>query len=677
MSKQARMSHKQATNFFNLARARQREAQRRLNLLGSSARTACQPTELRERARTVGVPFNIFWNWHTDYKTKGVEGILPNWQPLDESEQALVMERWNQIGALADQEFITKEELEERAQQLDWPPRRLTRWLARYRAFGLWGLAPKNPTGERPPSKKRKRRPRALAALEEGDRRRAQAVITGRLEKLGELANKENVSDVDVKARAKETGVSPRSIWSYLTAFRDDGLEGLARRTRSDKGNHHVISDRTVEIVKGIRLSHPDLRARAVYEMALERATLLGEVAPSKWQVRSILREIPEAEKLIADGRRDEFRNKFRITHDMVLEGGGVIYQIDNTLVDILVQDKRTTNDRNTSGEVRPWLTLVIDFKSRLVLSYKFGYDQSDRYRVGAALHDAFVITPQKPYGGLPDQVWTDNGKDFLAEHVRTAFRDLGINLKTLPPHQPQLKGIVERFFGVLNTRLWSTLPGYVNSNTVKRNPNAKAVLTIQELNAKLGEFINKYNNEIHSALGETPIAYWQEHCYALPGEPEKLAILLKEREVRPVSKQGIHFGNRLYWDVALGTVVDKSIVLRAEPYGAADYIEVFYDDHWLCTAYATDSKVGLAVTREGIAAAQNEQKTRIRESIEKSRAVLREADRKITSAMQKGVGGAIAKQKSTPRRKSPASENPSNTEDMMEILERADRNGD
>jgi len=50
------------------------------------------------------------------------------------------------------------------------------------------------------------------------------------------------------------------------------------------------------------------------------------------------------------------------------------------------------------------------------------------------------------------------------------------------PPRHPEGRARAERDFETLNTRLWSTLPGYVNSNTTARNPSARAVLTPMEL---------------------------------------------------------------------------------------------------------------------------------------------------------------------------------------------------
>ena len=81
------------------------------------------------------------------------------------------------------------------------------------------------------------------------------------------------------------------------------------------------------------------------------------------------------------------------------------------------------------------------------------------RFTVASAIRDSLLITGTKSYGGAPDEIWVDNGKELLSKHVEYLCKELGILLQPNPPHQPQLKGIVERFFQTLNTRLWATLP--------------------------------------------------------------------------------------------------------------------------------------------------------------------------------------------------------------------------
>ncbi len=207
--------------------------------------------------------------------------------------------------------------------------------------------------------------------------------------------------------------------------------------------------------------------------------------------------------------------------------------------------------------------------------------------------------------------------------------------LQPCAPHRPQQKGIVERFFGTLNTRLWAKQPGYVASNTVERDPNAKGVLTLDELEERFWKFIdNEYHQEVHSQTQETPIEYWTKHCYAEPADPRLLDVLLKEPTERTVFKDGIHHDTRIYWNAELATIVSERVLVREEPlYRPPDEIEVFsLKKEWICTAIATDSIQGQAVTREDIIAAKHDQRKHLRKHIQQAREAVVSTDAEIAA---------------------------------------------
>ncbi|MBU0492761.1 MAG: DDE-type integrase/transposase/recombinase [Chloroflexi bacterium] len=650
-------------DIFKPEHASKHEAQRRLKLLGDLATGGHSYDELHSRARATFVPTKIFKAWLQTYESKGLEGLKPlEWTELDETAQRIVLERYHQLGELADAEVITEEQIAVLADRNNWSLQTAQRWLRRCRVGGLWALAPENHPDKRrhPPTPKR-----ALATLDEADLEE----VYRRRDILGELANQPTATGAQVKARAQQMGVSPRTIRNYLRDYRQHGLAGLVPQERSDKGRCHALSERIVQIVEGIRLSHADWSVRAVYEAACQKAQLLSEVAPSEFQVRSICNSIPESVLLLADGREDEFRSRYRGCYRIRFDGTYIVYQIDHTRVDVLVKDIRAQRYRTRSGEIRPWLTTVIDSSSRIVMAGLFGYDRPDRFTVAAAIREALLVSDEKMFGGVPDEIWVDRGKELVSRHVQQLAIELGITLQPCAPHQPQIRGIGERFFGTLNTRLWSTLPGYVNSNVVGRNPNAKAELTLAELVDRFETFIDRYHNEVHSETGQTPLAYWRDNCFAEPANPRQLDMLLKEPEHRRVIKVGIKYENRVYWHSTLPALVGKDVLVRAEPhYAAPDEIEVFHRGKWICTAFATDSEVGHSVTPQEISAAQREQRTAIRRVITEARDALRDADREIEQ--QKGKPTDTAPTPPQPvRDKSPMAKPKKREPDLLDRL--------
>ena len=600
------------------------EAQRRIGILGPQATLAYDYEALRERSRQTGVPLPTLKKWQNSYQSQGHAGLIPTDWPdmIGIPTYTLLQERLAQLDGVAHADTLTPAFINQIAQRNSWSYQRAKKWLHQYQIGGLYGLAPQN-TPDRPRRPKKQRAD--LATLREDDLQE----VYHRRELLGRLADRSPVTQREVEERANEVGIAVSTLWNYLRSFRDYGLSGLAPRTRSDRGLRHGISDRMVEVVKGIRLTHRDFSVNAVHKEARERARALGEIEPTKWQVRMICKSIPKSAKLLADGRVDEFRNRQRLTYPIHFEG--VVYQIDHTPVDILVKDMRRPGHRKTSGETRPWLTILIDSRSRLVLGTHFSYDRPDRFAVASVIRDALLVSDEKPFGGIPSEIWVDNGKELISQHIAQLTRELSIQLQPCAPHQPQLKGIVERFFGVLNTRLWSTLPGYVGSNTVQRNPQAKAELTLSDLVERFEAFITQYHQEVHREIGLSPITFWNQNCFAEPVDPRKLDILLKEVERRRVTKEGIAYGSRTYWHTALGSLVGTLVLIRVAPsYTAPDEIEVFHDDYWICTAFAIDSKTGQAVTQSLIAAAQREQKETARLQIQAARAALQEVDHEI-----------------------------------------------
>src|SRR5258708_38589928 len=97
---------------FDLERARQREAQRKVELLGDLLKSDYQYDLLQERARQVAVPSQPLWAWWHAYREHGIEGLLPTgWLPLDAPSQDVVRPGRAVLGDLADTREATQRQL--------------------------------------------------------------------------------------------------------------------------------------------------------------------------------------------------------------------------------------------------------------------------------------------------------------------------------------------------------------------------------------------------------------------------------------------------------------------------------------------------------------------------------------------------------------------------------------
>ena len=633
---------------FDPALAAVREGERIEKLLGPLATKDYEYALFKEHAQHMWVPLPKLLEWWRAYQKNGQAGLQPrNWKPLDAKTQEIVRNRLALLGDLTDEPVVTKEHifaLGPKHSDTDHSRDRTNmRIFRRYRIGGVWGLAPQHNPEKKVFYSTQQAPRRAVGTLD----KTALAEIEHRYALIGDdLARQvktEGVVSRDaVKARAIQVGCSEKTLWNYLAEYRRHGLAGLAPKQRSDKGVSHGISPRMRKIVLGLRLMRrKQLRVRAIHHEACIRARELGEPEPSEWQVRMICASIAKPDTLLSEGEERKFKDKYGITYTMAhadARNPQMVLEIDPTQIDVLAKDMRSKKYQKKSGEVRPWLTLAIERRSRLIMAAIFSYDRPDQYTIAAAIREAIRVYSGKPYGGIPDIILVDNGKELLSHHVQHITQELHIILRPCIRHQPQQKGKVERTFGTLNTRLWSTLDGYVDSDVTKRNPHAKAKYTIAELEAKLREYIQKYHREVHSQLHKrTPLQYWVENCYAEPMDVRRLDALLTKAEGRKAEKTGIQYRNRVYWSRAIGSVVGKHVLIRAIPsYAAPDEIEVFYGDRWVCTADAIDSEKGKAVTVEEVREAQHEQRQQIRQRIHEARDAVAEADAEIAHFQQK-----------------------------------------
>lgn len=597
------------------------EVKRRKKLLGPlCVLPEFEYKEFRRRSLLTGVPVTILNQWYIAYRKGGKKALKPeHWLPLDEKQRRLISERFTIIRDFADLvEIDMKQAVQAVAEQNQLSLSSASRWLRRYRIGGLWGLlGPHNPLKSERPVKTPPKLD--MGGLDE----KTLEIIYQRREMLGELATLVAVTDAAVKKRAEEVGVSPRTLWNYLRAYRQYGQPGLAPKKRKSEVK---VSQLIEDAVVALRMRHPKMTRSEIHRRSSHLAQQMGETIPSLWQVQQICKKISKSELLLGAKENNKFRNSYQITYP--IRFSGVVYQIDHTLVDVLVRDMRRPEYRTEDGTVRMWLTICLDSNSRCIVAYRFAYDQPNRHTVAGVIRDSILNSP----GGIPDEIWVDNGKDLIANHVQELTRELGIHLEIGTPGQPQHRGRVERLFGTLNTRLWSMCDGYTGSNVVERPSHIKVTLTPNDLVKKLERFRDVYHNEIHSSLGVTPLDYWRENCFAPPvAGIRQLDMLLLESKRCTVQKDGIAFKTKKYWHPDLAPLVREKVLIRADTrYEAPEEIEVFHDGQWICTAFDQNSERGRRVTDADIGRAKKQQRRQANENIKQKKHALKTMERSV-----------------------------------------------
>jgi len=128
----------------------------------------------------------------------------------------------------------------------------------------------------------------------------------------------------------------------------------------------------------------------------------------------------------------------------------------------------------------QPWLTVLIDYYSRLIVGFCIGFEPPSYAVIMEALRQAILpkaylrtkypqIVHDWPCYGVPEKLVCDRGSDFTSNDLEQAAFQLGLELDFMPPRTPHLKGTVESFFDTLNDQLLSALPGRTFRSWEKR----------------------------------------------------------------------------------------------------------------------------------------------------------------------------------------------------------------
>lgn len=191
-----------------------------------------------------------------------------------------------------------------------------------------------------------------------------------------------------------------------------------------------------------------------------ENGKLLNEV-PSLRRFRFYFDKTVKKENLIIsrNGKGEYMRNHRVLLGDGVREfcpaiGYGMM---DSTICDIfLVNDK---------GELlgRPVMTACVDAYSSMCLGYSLGWEggiNSLKSLVNNIICDK--VEHCKKFGididindwncnKLPFKLITDRGREYIGDTF-SQLTDLGVEMINLPPYRPELKGMVEKFFDLIQS---------------------------------------------------------------------------------------------------------------------------------------------------------------------------------------------------------------------------------
>lgn len=389
---------------------------------------------------------------------------------------------------------------------------------------------------------------------------------------------------------------SRRTLYRWITLYRRGGLVALAPKERITQMRWSRDPE-IVALVRGCYLEPPSPEesdslpqhgrrsTRAVWKKIRDLARAKKWKAPSYATVRRIIAEMDPAVRCLAREGDKAYADRYELVVRYEVDRPNERFHVDHSKLDILL-------NRPGQKPAHPWLTAVLDARSRALMGYHLGLIEPSALEVSLALRMA--ILPKKgvdwPMCGIPEEVFVDNGQDLVGKHMEQVAQNLKFDLvpsRNGPRHNAKL----ERFFGTLGTGLLSDLPGYTGPNVQKRPPNAQAKLSLADFEQLFRKWVvGTYHQERNRTTKESPLErYRRDFVPRLPGTTRELDLLLIcETVPRGVYPEGIRLYTQTYISPELAPYVREKVAVRYDPRDLSE-IQVYYRNRFICTAQAVD----------------------------------------------------------------------------------------
>ncbi|KEI94813.1 Mu transposase C-terminal domain-containing protein [Clostridium botulinum] len=276
-----------------------------------------------------------------------------------------------------------------------------------------------------------------------------------------------------------------------------------------------------------------------------------------------------------------ESSKEFELKHRAILSnstietnGPGTRFQIDATIADIYLVS--SLNRNRIIG--RPIVYAIIDVFSRLITGIYVGLEGPSWIGAMMALDNMItdkvefcrkynieITEEQWPSKHLPEIIIADRG-EFEGYSVENLINNLNVKIENTSPYRGDLKGIVERNFRAINTRIKHKTPGAIQKEFRERGDRdyrLDATLTLDEFTAIIIKMVLYHNNKlidkypmekemIEDEIVPIPIKLWR---WGIENKKGRLRVVDQEifrLNILPkgkanVSRAGIRFKNMYY----------------------------------------------------------------------------------------------------------------------------------
>lgn len=249
-------------------------------------------------------------------------------------------------------------------------------------------------------------------------------------------------------------------------------------------------------------------RLLACWGAARNACKRLGLIPPSEQAFRNEVARRKRHDIIVArEGEKaaydqEEFQWYLERTSPRHGERPFEIVHIDHTQLDIQLVGSRKGENLD-----KPWLTLMVDAFTRVVLAWVLSFEPPSHRSCMAVIRECV-----RRHGRIGKYVVVDKGSDFESTSFETLLAFVDSHKKTRPGGKPRYGSVIERLFGVTNDAFIHNLRG--NNQALQKprrlskshDPRRLAVWTLPEFAQAFEQYLERvYHAAEHSALGMSP----------------------------------------------------------------------------------------------------------------------------------------------------------------------------
>lgn len=382
--------------------------------------------------------------------------------------------------------------------------------------------------------------------------------------------------------------------------------------------DRYYYSTEKISLSETFRRMKSDFYTEKEYiEDKVVKKTMQSEKKPTfrQFQYHYYKRRDTEKEIIDREGEKAFNLNYRALASNSTQEafGSGFRYQVDATVADIYLVSRI---DRS-SVIGRPVVYLAVDVFSRLITGLHVCLEGPNWSGISTLIYNCMedkvsyckqfgidISNDIWPVAGLPEVFLGDRG-ELISPMGEKAIANLGISFENAPSGRGDAKGIVEKHFHIVNTKIRYWAPGAVKKEfrELRRKQLDDACLdiyqftqmmiyTILQRNRKIIEGYPVTQKMIDDKVITRPIDLWnwglKNQSGALRRLPDELLrINLMRTGVATVTESGIKFNKALY----ISQTEDfNKWYIEARRNGGWN-VEISYDDRDMTSIYLFDKK--------------------------------------------------------------------------------------